>query len=808
MPENQQIEVKMADFAETPTLDKSKPIGIYGTKVFGGFLSEEYNLRLQGTRKWSEWEKMANDATINQNKSAVTLPIRNAKWDVERPNDSKVAQDMQTFSRQQLFKRPEQRWEGLLEQILDFTFDGISWFEKIFTTDDFDGKQVVVWKEIAYRYPRTIFRYNNDEETEKLKSIEQMAENAGTGLLETNTIPVERLIIFTKSKYGADYEGKGYNRILYRQYKQKDLYEKALAIYIDRFAAGILNINTPSGTLSNDDVRDKIEEMAKDIRSGEKAYIITEEGMTIEVLQGGTKGGSTGTSPIIAAIRLQEDNMAKTVLAQFLNLGTTQSGSRALGDVGVNFFLLTVQAVADQVADELTLHLHELLAMNWDKATHGDSYPIVTVKGIQHKDIKIISDAFANFKNGGAIETGDKETEQHIRNALEFPPLSDDAVELDNKVQQEKLKQKKQALKDMKAGIIPIEPNQPPDTGTGQRQNPPQIENDSEAVPDEQNQPKQVVAIENDDDVRKFIHETLAPLSRNTARQVAREAKSETLRRHEEIVLNFREIEQRIVDMQNRVGTKATNFFTTYEEKVVKGTSAGVDPRIIRPAGLNKFLNSIKLELRETHKQGRTDYQREFDIVTGKQESVEFIETIDEKFIDDTLKHNDYYKDEILKFVLPRNAVIPNPKWLQDLIDEAEAIMLAEVRRIQDNALAAQFRVNREGATGAQRLSIITESVGTLSIDGLTKAVKQTVNVAYGEGRKAQSAKKTSEGAVQQEIYSAVFDNMICSLCAPKDGLVHVPGDPLFTAPNPECLGNRGRSNGCRCINIPFRGLA
>jgi hypothetical protein len=57
-------------------------------------------------------------------------------------------------------------------------------------------------------------------------------------------------------------------------------------------------------------------------------------------------------------VRYFDEQIARAVLAHFLNLGT-QTGSWALGSTFADFFVSSLQATAQQVADTATQHIVE-----------------------------------------------------------------------------------------------------------------------------------------------------------------------------------------------------------------------------------------------------------------------------------------------------------------------------------------------------------------------------------------------------------------------------------------------------------------
>ena len=79
-------------------------------------------------------------------------------------------------------------------------------------------------------------------------------------------------------------------------------------------------------------------------------------------------GDTEGAPDIDAFVRYHDEQIARSALGHFLNLGT-QTGSWALGSTFADFFTLSLQALAMQVADTATQHIVEdLVDLNWGSA--------------------------------------------------------------------------------------------------------------------------------------------------------------------------------------------------------------------------------------------------------------------------------------------------------------------------------------------------------------------------------------------------------------------------------------------------------
>src|SRR5207245_4191509 len=100
--------------------------------------------------------------------------------------------------------------------------------------------------------------------------------------------------------------------------------------------------------------------IATGFRAGEAAGASIPNGANLALI------GVTGKLPDTdGPIRYHDEQIARAVLAHFLNLGT-ETGSWALGSTFADFFTLSLQSLADQMADTANQHIVEdLVDWNW-----------------------------------------------------------------------------------------------------------------------------------------------------------------------------------------------------------------------------------------------------------------------------------------------------------------------------------------------------------------------------------------------------------------------------------------------------------
>lgn len=118
---------------------------------------------------------------------------------------------------------------------------------------------------------------------------------------------------------------------------------------------------------------------------GSRGYIITESGVEIKTLQGGSSGQSL---PQRELIELADKQCDIFILGQTLTSGTDNSGSRALGEVHESTKNGMIDAVADFVGEILTHQLvPAIAAVNWGDAA-PDNLPQIWAKREEARDDK------------------------------------------------------------------------------------------------------------------------------------------------------------------------------------------------------------------------------------------------------------------------------------------------------------------------------------------------------------------------------------------------------------------------------------
>lgn len=363
------------------------------------------------------------DSQVGSVLRAVTFPIRRTTWMIDpadaRPEVVALVADS--------FGLPVKGWptgpagrsrdkfdfdEHLRLALLELVF-GHSVFEQVYRVDDAGRVRL---RKLAWRPPRSIAKWDVAKDG-GLVAIEQY----GVGSKPIR-IGVDRLVVYVNEREGGNWTGTSLLRTAYKNWLLKDRMLRAQAITVERNGLGIpvyegapLPKDVSMSTAEADEwvkaQKDDGLRLAKSARAGQDA------GASIPAGAKFTLTGVTGTLPNTdEPIRYHDEQIARAMLAHFLNLGT-ETGSWALGSTFAEFFVGSLNAEALHVANTCQAHVVEdLVDANWGPnepaprivpATIGEEQPAT-------------AEAIKSLVDSGVI-VPDDELEQYMRQRYKLP---------------------------------------------------------------------------------------------------------------------------------------------------------------------------------------------------------------------------------------------------------------------------------------------------------------------------------------------------------------------------------------------------
>lgn len=395
-------------------------LGASGVYIFNGLISgEEYNYSLMGQNGKKIYDIMRrSDSSVHSTLQVCKLPILSTTWEIEPASEDQADKDIADFVTNELFNR-NVNWHDFLREALTMFDFGHSVFEKTYELTEFNGQTRVGLRSLASRKQRSILYW----ETAEHKPGVQQQLIGGNGITNSPTgivsIPMPKLIIFTNEREGDNYEGISMLRFAYKDWDIKDKLTLVHAMALEKMAMGIPVITPPQGVNAGEQTRAR--ESVRAMRANEESFIEKPAGWLVEMLD----MKSQTTKDILPTLQYLEKNISKSVLAQFLELGSAGSGgSRALSQDHSALFMLSEEAAAKNVQSTIQKDLiHQMVDLNYSNLPNG--YPKLKSGKIGDEDTTNIANAVNQLMTAGAL-TADPDLEDHLRSTLHFPLLPEE----------------------------------------------------------------------------------------------------------------------------------------------------------------------------------------------------------------------------------------------------------------------------------------------------------------------------------------------------------------------------------------------
>lgn len=380
-----------------PNAPNTNIIGAPGTAFFGGIIqTDEYNPDFYWRDGTTIYETMLrSEPQINAIRSMIELPIRRAKYFVQPASTDAKDVEIASFIESCLFHDMSyvtdtghtvtQQWDDILRHALLMLWFGFTGFEVVWKVEDGWTK----WAQWVPLLPRTFWRWWINDANE-LEGIQQWTFK-DYNYLFTN-IPVDKLLLFTHRKEGQNYEGISLLRTAYKPWYYKTQMEKIEAIGIERNAVTPPIVYLPENFTAAD--QQAALTVAQNLRVNELMGVTLPGTWRVEYPKNMEKYAEA-TQP---AIQYHDVMIARNVLAQMINLGSTETGSYSQDRSQKLTFLASIQAYADYICQVITDNaIHRLVDYNFDGV---DVYPKLMCSKIVSQDIEIISDAVKSMTQG------------------------------------------------------------------------------------------------------------------------------------------------------------------------------------------------------------------------------------------------------------------------------------------------------------------------------------------------------------------------------------------------------------------------
>ena len=375
---------------------------------------------IRGMRKYREMRE--NDPVIGATLMAIDMLIRVTKWEFEGDDDAGIE-----FAKD-VFSDMDHTAETFFTEVLSFLPFGFSLFEIVGKRRD-DGR--IGFKKLAPRAQWTIDRFDVEPNGD-IKGVYQQSNWANAHEVY---IPESKFLLFRTTSINNDPTGRSILRNAYRSYHYVTRITEYEAIAIERELNGIPVGRVPAEYLSADADENqkafvaKFQQILRDVKRNEQGYILLPSDLhenddgsqSTKYLVDFNLVASLGTRDIDTAkviIRHQQD-IARTVLADFLMLGQSDRGSYAMSKSKADMFVHSVTGYLDAIATPIN---QKLLPLLWEmNGMDPETMPKIVPGSVVPVDLQDLGLFVRAMSQAGIVLEDDMDLENDLRGKAGLP---------------------------------------------------------------------------------------------------------------------------------------------------------------------------------------------------------------------------------------------------------------------------------------------------------------------------------------------------------------------------------------------------
>ena len=386
-----------------------------------GLRQDEFIRQLSGTQGVKKYREMReNDPVIGAILMAMDMMIRAVEWRVEE--GSETGQD---FVRSIMQDMDSATWEEFMSDVLSFLPYGFSIFEIVPKRRD-DGK--IGLKKLAPRAQWTIDRFQVSDRGD-IEGVWQIAARKSVFM------PYSRLLHFRTMSINNEPSGRSVLRSAFTSWRAQNEIKHIEGVAIERELNGLPVFRLPSEYMAADAntaqraFLNQIKTIARDVKRNEQGYIVipsdpyadedgkfTNQKMVEFDLMASKGTRDIDTSKVI--LRYQQD-MARSVMADFVMLGANDRGSFALSKSKSDLFLRALEGFMGTIAGVLN---RRLLPYMWKLNGFDDADMPKFVPGrVAPVDLEELGNFIQRLTLSGADIFPDDILEKHVRDIAGMP---------------------------------------------------------------------------------------------------------------------------------------------------------------------------------------------------------------------------------------------------------------------------------------------------------------------------------------------------------------------------------------------------
>lgn len=418
-------------------------LGSVGLRLASGQVGEEFLPKLRGAAGRKVYTEMGlNDPIVGGILFAFEKTTARLDWHIEPPEDPNPAEEEASEFIQGCLDDMSESWTSTVSGILSMMWYGWSFHELVYkkrsgeqseesdipSSRFTDGK--IGWRKWPVRAQDSLSGWASDPNG-GIAGMRQKVEGQDEVL-----IPMQKGLLFRTTTVKGNPEGRSLLRNAYRPWFMKKRIEEIEAIGIERDLAGLPvawldpKYLADSATSEEKGLLQAVTRIVQSIKRNQTEGVVfpldyDEHGNKTVDLTLLSSGGSRqfDTDKIVSRYNQQ---IAMSVLADFLLLGHEGVGSQALGTSKIDLWMMAVEALAINIAETVNQHaIPRLLRLNGMKV---ERMPELHYGSVETKDLKVLGDFIKAMVDSGILQP-DEPLEDHIRTLASLPPADADARE-------------------------------------------------------------------------------------------------------------------------------------------------------------------------------------------------------------------------------------------------------------------------------------------------------------------------------------------------------------------------------------------
>lgn len=416
--------------------------GITGTQLNGGVISgKERNASLTGLSWVSEAEEMLRtDPIVRRSWHMLKQTLLSASWRFEAGIESDpVADELarycnEAFGFDGFSGQMSSSFEDQLSYLLEFIPVGYRYAEEIYRVGlDSTGRSRIWLDQYADREPSAHNRWLSRDN----QNLDGVLQNTVGVTYTPEPIPANKLLLLTLNRTGSNFEGVGMLRPVWWWWRTKQRVSNLMCVGVDRWAIPTPVVKVDRSQAESQGLTDgDIEAMIDDAEEQARSFISTEQSYLVET--GAVKFDTYAMqSNLYASAPLEiitkcDSQISSAFLAQFADLGNTETGSRSVGEIHLSVFRRAAINLCDIVTSTINGvdrrgggTVGRLIKWNYG-AVDPSKLPRLVHTGLDTDDLAESLNTLPALVTAGLL-TPDDELERAIRDRLGAGDLPEDA---------------------------------------------------------------------------------------------------------------------------------------------------------------------------------------------------------------------------------------------------------------------------------------------------------------------------------------------------------------------------------------------